>query len=44
MRVLYRLLRAWGDLRAARRGPDAYGKRMVRRSAHRTLARMLRRL
>lgn len=43
MRLLYRLLRIIGDARAASRGPDDYGMRLVRRQAHRALARMLRR-
>ena len=44
MRRLFRVLRLYGDLRAARRGPSAYGKRRVRRAAHRQLARWLRRM
>jgi hypothetical protein len=29
VRAIYRLLSAWGDLRAARRGPDALGRRVA---------------
>jgi hypothetical protein len=43
-REVWRALRWYGDYRAARRGPAALGKRMVRRRAFRALARMLRRL
>jgi hypothetical protein len=44
LRTLFRLLRLAGDARAARRGPAVYGQRRVRRAAHRTLARWLRRM
>lgn len=44
MRTVYRLLSLLGDLRAARRGPGAYGRRVARREAHRGLARILRRV
>ena len=43
-RELFRLLRLWGDAKAVQRGPQALVKRRVRRSAHRRLARGLRRL
>jgi hypothetical protein len=43
MAVLWRLLRALGDVRAAQRGPQALGARYVRRRAHRALARAMRR-
>lgn len=42
MRWLYRVLRIWGDSRAASRGPSALSRRYARRQAHRSLARMLR--
>lgn len=42
--LLYRLLRVQGDVRAARRGPGAYGHRVARRQAHGELARLLRRV
>ena len=38
---LYRMARDLGDLQAARRGPSAYSKRVVRRAAYRTLNRQL---
>ncbi|WP_164465263.1 hypothetical protein [Phytoactinopolyspora halophila] len=41
---LFRVLRIWGDAKAAQRGPEAYAKRRVRRKAHRSLARWLRKL
>ena len=44
MRMIYRWLRTIGDARAASRGPQALVKRRVRRSAHRTLAKGLRKL
>lgn len=47
-RLLYRGARAMGDVQAARRGPAAMGKRVVRRRAHaitgRATGRVLRRL
>jgi len=43
-RSAYRLLSVLGDLKAARRGPDAIGRRMVRRHAHKTLASWLRKM
>lgn len=43
MRTLFRLLRIWGDAKAAANGPTAYGRRRVRRVAHRSLSRSLRR-
>lgn len=42
LRALFRMLRIMGDARAVSRGPGAVGKRMVRRSAHRSLRRLLR--
>jgi len=44
IRLLYQLLRFIGDIKAASRGPSAHGKRLVRKAAHRQLARVLRRL
>lgn len=44
MRRLFRLLSVWNDAKAASRGPDAYTKRQVRKHAHRTLARLPRKL
>lgn len=44
MRWLFKYLRIKGDVRAARRGPSALGKRYARRAAHRQLSRWLRRL
>ena len=44
VRQLYRLLSAWGDLRAARRGPGALARRHARRAAHRGLSRALRKV
>lgn len=44
MRWLFRFLRLYGDARAVSRGPEAYARRRVRRTAHRGLARWLRRL
>jgi hypothetical protein len=41
MRLLYRFLSIWGDMRAISRG--TYGKRLLRKSAHRQLAREMRR-
>jgi hypothetical protein len=43
VRTLYRLLSAWGDLRAARRGPGANVRRYGRKRANRTFNRALRR-
>ena len=43
MRTLYKLLSAWGDLRAARRGPGPLVRRQARKTAHRGLSRALRR-
>ena len=40
----YRALRAWGDVDAARKGPKALAKRMVRRRAHRATNRVTRKL
>lgn len=39
---LFRARRIQGDARAAQRGPEAFGKRMGRRGAHRLLSRLLR--
>ncbi|MGO1284301.1 MAG: hypothetical protein ACTHWF_07755 [Brachybacterium sp.] len=39
---LLRARRARGDVQAARRGPEAMGKRAGRRGAHRLLRRLLR--
>lgn len=44
IRKLFQALRLWGDAKALSRGPKAYGKRRVRRAAHRRLARFMRRL
>ena len=38
---LYRLARDLGNVQAARRGPGAYSKRVVRRAAYRTVNRQL---
>jgi hypothetical protein len=43
VRWLFRVLRLWGDAKAASRGPAAYGRRLVRRRAHRALSRAMRR-
>jgi hypothetical protein len=43
-RSVYRVLSILGDVKAARRGPDALGRRMVRRQAHKTLASWLRKV
>lgn len=42
MRFAYRILRFLGDLAALNRGPAAFGKRLLRRQAHRELARWMR--
>ena len=42
--LLYRLARAMGDAQAASRGPASYGRRVVRKSAYRTSARVTRRV
>ncbi|MGO2313014.1 MAG: hypothetical protein ACTIMA_05135 [Brachybacterium tyrofermentans] len=39
---LFRARRVKGDVNAARQGPEAVGKRVGRRSAHRLLRRLLR--
>ncbi|WP_260853660.1 hypothetical protein [Kocuria palustris] len=39
---LFRARRMQGDVRAMRSGPQAYGKRLGRRSAHRLLSRLMR--
>lgn len=39
---LFRARRVQGDVRAARQGPDAVGRRVGRRTAHRLLSRLLR--
>lgn len=44
LRSLYRVLSLAGDVKAASRGPGAFGRRYVRRAAHRTLARVLRKV
>lgn len=44
MRSLYRLLSIAGDVKAASRGPGAFGRRYARRVAHRSLARALRKV
>lgn len=41
---IYRALSVYNDVRAASKGPGAYGRRIVRRSAHKSLARLLRTL
>jgi hypothetical protein len=33
---LYRIARTMGDVNAARRGPSAYGRRVVRKRVYRT--------
>jgi hypothetical protein len=44
MRWLFKLLRLRGDARALSRGPDAYGRRVVRRRVNRVFNRALRRV
>lgn len=44
MRLISQLLSILGDIKTASRGPSALGKRLVRKAAHRQLARVLRRL
>lgn len=39
---LFKARRMRGDARAAQRGPEALGKRVGRRGAHRLLSRLLR--
>jgi hypothetical protein len=41
---LYGLARLLGDLSAARKGPDAFARRMARRAAGRAMGRLLSRL
>jgi hypothetical protein len=41
-RALYKTQRGIGDVQAARRGPDALAKRVVRRQVTRTLFRLFR--
>jgi hypothetical protein len=41
---LYRAARDLGNVEAAEKGPEAYGKRVVYRSTNRLTARFLRRL
>lgn len=43
-RDVYRALSAWTLIKAAWRGPKALAKTLVRRQAHKTLARGLRRV
>lgn len=42
-RDLYLAQRALGDIDAARRGPDALAKRLIKRAWHREVVRVLRR-
>lgn len=42
LQPIYRTLSVLNDLRAASRGPEAYGKRVIRRESHKALARALR--
>lgn len=42
LRALFRVLRIFRDAKAASRGPSALGRRYVRRSAHRSVGRALR--
>lgn len=44
MRALYRILSLLGDAKAAGRGPGALGRRILRKRAHRSFGRALRRL
>jgi hypothetical protein len=44
VRDLYRILSLLGDVKAARRGPGAYGRRYIRKQANRHGNRWLRRL
>lgn len=44
IRLIDQLLNILGDIKAASRGPSALGKHLVRKAAHRQLARVLRRL
>lgn len=41
--TIYRLLSLSNDLRAIRRGPEAIGKRVIRKEAYKMLSRVLRR-
>ena len=43
-RTAYHVARALGDVQAARRGPTAYARRVVRRHAYRTWNSLLRSL
>lgn len=38
---IYRALSVYNDVRAASKGPASYGRRIARRSAHKSLARLL---
>lgn len=42
--LLYLIARLLGDVNAVKRGPDAIGKRYVRKVAHKQTARTLRKL
>ncbi len=42
--TIYRALRTWGDVDAARKGPGALAKRTVRRRAHRASNRLTRKM
>lgn len=43
MRILYKLLSLFGDAKAATKGPAPFAKRQVRKFAHKSLAKVLRR-
>jgi hypothetical protein len=44
MRWIYRLLGVIGDIKSAVRGPGPFAKRQIRKSAHRNLAKLLRKI
>lgn len=42
LKTLYKILSVIGDVKAASKGPTAYGKRAIRKKAHKGLAKSMR--
>lgn len=41
IKAIYQFLSILGDAKAASKGPSAYGKRVIRKKAHKSLARSM---
>lgn len=44
IKAIYQFLSILGDAKAASKGPGAYGKRFIKKKAHKSLARSMRKM